>query len=447
MSDPHPLVETVDPKIQVKASVDSPLRNGTSNSGGYVPNDSTLGRLRGRRAAVVMFSHYPSDPRPRRAAEALAQQGMSVEVISLQQNEGELRRETFGGVNILRVPFKRRRGGKFAYVIQYFSFIFVSFVLLACRSLTRRYALVHVHNMPDILVTAALVPKVLGAKVILDIHDPMPELMTTIFGMDRKSFGVRFLKLMEKWSISFADVVLTVNMACKKLLSDRSCPLEKVRVVMNSPDEQIFRFQPLAGPGSPKRDATKPFVLMYHGSLVERHGLDIAVSALRLIKPVIPNIELRVYGQKTPFLEQVLDSLQGFDLQKIVHYLGPKNLEQIVEAIDECDVGIIPNRRSIFTEINTPTRIFEYLSRGKPVIAPATPGIQDYFNRHQLMLFELGDANDLARSIEYVFSHPIEVERVVKRGQEVYLEHRWSCDRKKFVNLVGDLIMPSVIKN
>ena len=70
-------------------------------------------------------------------------------------------------------------------------------------------------------------------------------------------------------------------------------------------------------------------------------------------------------------------------LQDSVRYLGPKNLEQIVEAIDACDVGIIPNRRSIFTEINTPTRIFEYLSRDKPVIAPLAPGIQDYFGDRQ----------------------------------------------------------------
>lgn len=72
--------------------------------------------------------------------------------------------------------------------------------------------------MPDILVFAALVPKVCGARVVLDLHDPMPELMMTIYGLTPESFGVRLLKRFEKWSISFADAVLTVNQACKKLL-------------------------------------------------------------------------------------------------------------------------------------------------------------------------------------------------------------------------------------
>jgi hypothetical protein len=62
-----------------------------------------------------------------------------------------------------------------------------------------------------------------------------------------------------------------------------------------------------------------------------------------------------------------------------VRYMGLKNLKQIAEAIDECDVGIISNRRSIFSELNTPMRIFEFMCQSRPVIAPCTPGILDYF--------------------------------------------------------------------
>ena len=411
----------------------------TSSSSSRASGVSVTTRLRGKRVAVVVFSHYPSDPRPRRAAEVLAQLGMNVEVLCLKQDACEPRRETYNGVSIRRISLKRRRGGKFSYVFQYSAFLVVSFVLLALRSLRRRYDLVHVHNMPDILVFAALVPKVCGARVVLDLHDPMPELMMTIYGLTPESFGVRLLKRFEKWSISFADAVLTVNQACKKLFTARGCPPEKVHVVMNSPDEGIFKYQ-----DTPriliKGSRTKPFVIMYHGSLVERHGLDIGVRALGIVQQTVPHAELRIYGQSTPFLEQVLNSVRSSGLEKSVRYFGPKTLEQIVEAIDECAVGIIPNRRSIFTEINTPTRIFEYLSRGKPVIAPAVPGIRDYFSDGQLVFFELGDADDLARKLEYVYLHPEEVEKTVELGQAVYRDHRWSAERTKFTNLAGELL-------
>src|SRR5262249_57865465 len=115
---------------------------------------------------------------------------------------------------------------------------------LGCRSLRRLYNIVHVHNMPDALVFSAIVPKLLGAKIILDLHDPMPELMQTIFELPEESFSVVMLKQLEKWSIRFADLVLTVNVACKKIYSSRSCHPDKIKVVLNSPDDNVFRLQP-----------------------------------------------------------------------------------------------------------------------------------------------------------------------------------------------------------
>jgi glycosyltransferase involved in cell wall biosynthesis len=336
-----------------------------------------LEHLRGKRVAVVVFSHYPSDPRPRRAAEALAGQGMEVDVISLRQKDHEPSREVVNGVSILRIPLKHWRGGKLGYLFQYGVFILAAFLVLAFRSLTRRYSLVHVHNMPDVLVFSALVPKALGAKVILDLHDPMPELMMTIFGLTRGSRAVRLLGTLEKWSIRFADAVLTPNAAFEKLFASRSCPANKLYVVMNSPDENIFKYRDVERQDAVLRDSTKPFVIMYHGALVERHGLDLAVQALDSVRRSIPTAELRVFGHPTPFVQSVMETVQARGLQTAVRYLGPKNLEQISEAIDACDVGVIPNRGSIFTEINMPTRIFEYLARGKSVIAPRTAGIRD----------------------------------------------------------------------
>jgi glycosyltransferase involved in cell wall biosynthesis len=365
---------------------------------------------------------------------------MEVEVLCLRHDERESSREIVNGVTVRRISLKRRRGGKLSYVFQYSAFLLITFAVLAFRSLTRRYHLVHVHNMPDVLVFAALVPKLFGAKVILDLHDPMPELMMTIYGLRPASFGVRLLQRLERWSISFADVVLTVNLACKRLFTARGCPPEKVRVVMNSPDEHIFERRN-GQPKSLTQGDLKPFVIMYHGSLVERHGLDIGISALGIVKRSVPQAELRIYGQWTPYLEQVLGSVRGTDLGKSIRHLGPRTLGQIVEAIDECDVGIIPNRRSIFTEINTPTRIFEYLSRAKPVIAPAAPGIQDYFSDGQLVFFELGNAADLAQKIEHVYRHPEEVERTVTSGREVYREHRWETEQAKLIGLAGELLM------
>jgi glycosyltransferase involved in cell wall biosynthesis len=402
--------------------------------------ESATSTLAGKRAVAVMHSSYPGDPRPRRAAEALTVEGAYVEVICLKETAEEPQQETFNGVQITRILLRRRRGGKLSYVKQYALFTLLSGLILAGRACKRRYNFVHIHSMPDVLVVSALVPKLLGAKVMLDLHDPMPELMMSIFALREDSRAVRTLKRLEKWSIRFADAVLTPNTAFKEVFLARGCPPEKIGVVMNSPDEALFPPAEATRQVSNDRDPLKPFVIMYHGSLVERHGLDLAVIALEKIKASIPSAELRIYGRSTPFLKRVLDSARKAGLSEAVQYLGPKKLEQIPEAIRECDVGIIPNRRSKFTELNTPTRVFEFLSQSKPVIAPRTQGLLDYFDPEDLVLFELGDADDLASKIAYVFLNPQEIARILERGQKAFRRYRWSTERLRLVARVESVL-------
>lgn len=182
------------------------------------------------------------------------------------------------------------------------------------------------------------------------------------------------------------------------------------------------------------------FVIMYHGTLVERNGLDLAVEALVMIQKSVPGAQLMIYGPRTPFLDQVLQIAAEKGVEKAVHYLGPKRLEELVEEIADCDVGVIPNRRSVFTELNTPTRIFEYLALGKPVVAPRGPGIQDYFSEDSLVFFDLGNAEDLAQKLTWVADHPKEVFEVANRGHAVYLAHCWSKEKERLLERAADLV-------
>jgi len=418
-------------------------------SGGALLDDRTVGAagvvhsvsssLQGKRMAVVLFSSFPGDPRPRRAAEAFSQEGMQVEVICLV-DEGDRKQDTFAGIHVDRLSIEHIRTSKLGYVMRYGRFIVTAFAKLAVRCLTKRYQIVHIHNMPDVLVFAALIPKCLGAKVILDLHDPMPELMMTIFNLRKESLAVRAMTVLEKWSIRFADAVLTVNEACEKLFVGRGCPSAKISVVMNTPDETVFKRVPPEINMRQPHDGQTRFIIMYHGTLVERNGVDLAVDALAKIQTSVPLVELRIYGPRTPFLDHVMQGVHDKGLEKAVHYLGPRRLEQLGAAIAECDVGVIPNRRSIFTEINTPTRIFEYLALGKPVVAPRAPGILDYFGEESMVFFELGNADDLAEKLLHLYRRPDDAYAIVSRGQEVCLAHSWQKEREKLLGTTSKLL-------
>jgi len=396
-------------------------------------------RFAGKRVAMVTFSAFPNDPRPRRAIDALLSEGATVDLICVT-GEGAPTPESPTGVRVLRVGIKNPRRGKLEYGARYGAFILVSSLVFGIRSLFRRYDLVYVHNMPDILVLCSLLPKVLGAKVVLDLHDPMPELMKAIFRAPDESASVRLLKSIEKWSIGRADLAVTVNIACQRIFSARSCKAEKIAVVMNSPDSKLFPFRAAKPQSSGSSEAVKPYVIMYHGSLVERNGLDVAIAAMAQVQNRVPQAELRIFGHRTAFLDRLLEETRKQNLEGKVRYLGARNLEDLVNEIDSCDLGVIPNQKNAFTEINTPTRLFEYLALGKPVVAPTTSGILDYFNERSLLFFEPGNSTDLARKIEYAAAHPREMFEIARMGQEVYLQHTWERERETLLVRLGEVL-------
>src|ERR1700722_3469645 len=397
--------------------------------------------LKGMNAAVVLYSYYASDPRPRREAEALSRAGMNVDVICLRRDRSTARHENINGVEVFQMPLRRRRASKLVYMVQYAWFLICSFFFLSALSFKKRYKLVHVHNMPDFLVFSALLPRLRGAKIILDLHDPMPELFRSIYGLPKKHFIVRWLEKMEKRSIAFAELVLTPNIAFKELFTSRSCTPEKIETVMNSPDTAIFnpaKFPPVIETSS--QNGSGSFVLMYHGLLVERHGLDLAIQSIARLRAQIPNIELHMYGEPTDYLKKIMELVRQLDLKNAVQFHDFRPLDEIAESITKIDLGLIPNRLSSFTQINFPTRIFEYLAMNKPVIVPSTKGIRDYFNDDEILFFEAGNVDDLANKIEWAHQHPSELRALLEKGRKVYEKNCWDLEERRLVDQVDRLV-------
>src|SRR5690606_28501040 len=109
-------------------------------------------------------------------ALALAKQGYTVDVICLRQEGAPKNSIDSGGINVYRLPLKRHRsGGFFLQLLEYLAFFILVFVKLIALHGKERYGVVQVHNLPDFLIFAALFPRLTGARLILDLHDLMPE--------------------------------------------------------------------------------------------------------------------------------------------------------------------------------------------------------------------------------------------------------------------------------
>lgn len=386
---------------------------------------------------MVAYTNYRRDPRVRREAEALVGAGHRVVFLSSAQR-GEPIRERLAGVDVRKLwGIGNRRTSASGYVVDYLVF----FVLAMLHQLRHplRYDLIHVDNMPDFLVFTAWLPRLLGRPVIHDVHDLMPELYGEKWGTSGRHAVVRLLRTQERWAGRFASAVLTVEDRLKEILAGRGIPGRKIHVLMNLPDERIFA--PRAPPALRPPDA--PFVMVYHGTLARRLGLDIAIRALALLeaREGRTGIELRIIGAGEE-REPLVALSRELGLSATVRFSnGFVPVERIPEMIGDADVGLVPLRISAGTDVMLPTKLLEYVSMGIPCIAPRTSAIGRYFDDGMLQFFEAGNVSSLADAIAELRRNPVRRAQIAARATENFAAaHRWSEHKMIYIDLVQRLL-------
>ena len=265
------------------------------------------------RICMVAYTHYPTNSRVRREAEALVERGDTVDFICLG-SEKDKKSEVYNGVELIKIYINRYRGSNtMMYMASYLQFFLVATLKLVGLQLKNHYQIIQIHTMPDFMVFVAIIPKLLGAKVLLDVHDLMPELYQSKFGFAVKHPLIRFITWIERLSIGFADRALAVHKPHLEALRSHGNPFEKFTVVLNLPDMKIFSkrvdYQP-----SDRSD----FVLIYHGTVSERHGLEIAIRAIATLQGKIQGLKLKIIGD-------------GDGIPRLVELVNQLNLHEYVE--------------------------------------------------------------------------------------------------------------------
>jgi glycosyltransferase involved in cell wall biosynthesis len=289
--------------------------------------------------------------------------------------------------------------------------------------------------MPDFLVFTAIVPKIFGSKIILDLHDPSPEILMTTFHKSKDSRLLKIITWIEKISIKFSDIVITVNKAFLDTFVSRGCPRKKLRIIMNSPQTSVFEKYTKNAVIKPRGDK---FILMYHGMIVEKHGLDIMVEALKVLRHKIPNLEMIICGYGD-YEQQLLADIKESKLEDVVNFMGEVTIEKIAETIPQIDVGIIPNKITPFTQINFPTRIFEYISNKKPTVVPGTIGIRDYFADDEIFYFKGEDVQDLINVIMEIYLNPEKTNEKIEKSFQIYKQHTWEIQSSSLRRIYDEL--------
>jgi glycosyltransferase involved in cell wall biosynthesis len=318
--------------------------------------------------------------------------------------------------------------------LEYLAFFVLAFFKVTALHLKRRYNVVQVHNLPDFLIFSAIVPRVSGARLILDLHDLMPEFYSARFNSGMTSLPILLLRWQEKLACLFANHVITVTELWRQTLIERGIPAGKISVVMNVANDRIFRrsnIKPAVNNGH--------FNLIYHGQLSQRYGIDLAIQAVDLLRKEIPEICLTIHGRGEYLNElRMLTEKLGLitNVRFSTQYVPTLELPQL---IGNAHAGIVPYRRDIFTDGILPTKLMEYAALGVPVIAARTTAITAYFDPEMIQFFTPEDVHDLARSIMLLYKDRNRLAQYARNIEKFNQRYNWKTVAAQYVEVVDRL--------
>lgn len=379
---------------------------------------------------MLVYAFYENDTRVLQYTKALAANGDLVDVFALRR-PGSPSFEVMDGVNVHRVQLREvNERSRWAYLVRILRFLLVSTVVLTRRHWSKPYDVVHVHSVPDFLVFAALAPKFSGARIILDIHDILPEFYASKFGLSSTSFLFLALVLVERVSTGFADHVIVANhLWCEKLL--RSVPREKCTAIINYPDPYIFF--PRA-----RVQKNKAFEILYPGSLNQHQGLDIAIRAFAQVAETMPGAEFHIYGEG-PAREGLIRLTSELGISERVFFHDFLATHAIADIMAEADLAVVPKRASSgFGDEAASTKIMEFMALGIPVIVSRTKVDSYYHDDSMVMFFESENVDKLAEAMMLLWRDPQLRAKLTFNASEYVRNNNWNEKKWDYLRLLGD---------
>jgi glycosyltransferase involved in cell wall biosynthesis len=384
------------------------------------------------RVCMVAYAFFEGNARIQQYAKALAMRGDTVDIIALNHGTDPTF-ESLDGVNVCRAQTRRVRQETFrTYVLQVVTFLFRSIFFLGKRHFQNPYDLIHVHSVPDFLVFTALIPKLCGVPVILDIHDILPEFYLTKFQVGECSFIFKALVFIEKISIGFSDHVIIANPIWRERLLHRSAREEKVTAILNYPDPQIFVPRP-------KTRSDGKFVLIYPGSLNRHQGLDIAIQAFAKATDQMPNAEFWIYGEG-PERENLVRLAHELKLDGKILFSDFVPIREVAELMANSDLGIVPKRaNSVFGTEAASTKIMECMAVGVPVIVSRTKIDSLYHNDATVKFFDSDDSDELAEAILNLYSNPLFRRKLAENALDYVAQNSWDAKKADYLAIIERL--------
>jgi len=390
------------------------------------------------RVLMITNSVYIRDTRVRRYAEPLADEGHHVDIICLA-SENDQPQSSHPNIEVYALPIARSRREGLTHVLGWLHSAFMMFLKCSRLDFRHRYDLVHVHNMPDFLAFCALVPRLRGCPVILNIHDPTPELAQSKLQVSGTHILIRAEIFLERISIRFSSHIITATPTFRNILVSRGVPPEKITVIMNAADPRFSRSAPKIMSG---RQNDK-FILLYVGTVANRYGLQVAIRALTILRPEIPGLKLRVVPKirdEGKALDDCMELAQTLGVEDLVELSDPVPLELMPDIMQQADIGLYPALSDCHMDLALSLKIPEMASVGLCIVSTRLPVLEELYGDDSIAFVPPGDVKALADKVMELYRSPESMDTLARKAREKSAALTWESQYSIYRELLHSIL-------
>jgi glycosyltransferase involved in cell wall biosynthesis len=366
------------------------------------------------KVCMVTSVHSPFDSRIfYREAKSLERAGYEVTVIAPADPVGQV----VDNIHIVGIPRVKSRWGR-VRAWQY--------VLREVKKL--KPDIVHFHD-PELLLIA---PNFRPAKVIYDCHEHNAEAMLWKYWIPNLlRYPLSFLtSQLEPALARWTDAIVIVEDSQAKTFRQVGKP-----VVL------LYNFPMWDGaPGSHINDR----IVIHVGTHGEARGCRVMIEAIRLVTSKIPDVKLVLVGHFSPieYESKVHELILAYGLENTVELAGEVPHADVPRWIARATVGIVALQKTSQFCKGIPTKLFEYMAHGIPVVASDLPATRRFMEQAGCgFLVEPSNPQQYADAIIYLLDHQEEAKRMGENGrQAVNRAYHWKHEEEKLLSLYHSIL-------
>ncbi|HYE31901.1 MAG TPA: glycosyltransferase family 4 protein [Methylomirabilota bacterium] len=312
---------------------------------------------------IVENLPVPLDRRVWQESCALRDAGYEVIVICPKMRGYTASEEKLDGIQIYRHWISSEAGGFVGFFAEYASALWGEFRLSWKAWFKHRFKLIHLCNPPDILFTIALPFKLLGVRVIYDVHDLWPEMFEAKFG--KRGLFYSAVRLAERFTHAVADVVIATNESVRHVAHTRGRKKpENVFVVRTAP-----KIGGLDAPYQLELKKGRQFLIGYIGVMGDADGVNYVIEAAEHLiqKRGRTDVQFLLMGTG-PEYEKLVALRDRLGLKEFVDLPGRVSNEFLFSALQTIDLGVSGDPKNSYNDGCTMNKVLEYMAFGKPQV-------------------------------------------------------------------------------